>query len=110
VPPVARPLVVGDTVVATFTDADSLILYTIRSAEPLEFAVFIKTEQNEFLELTVRDSTTGEVLALTGAGDDLDAPDNLNLRRTGILRVEPGDVVLLEARSYPNDRTGRLVL
>jgi hypothetical protein len=68
VPPVARPLVVGDTVVATFTDADSLILYTIRSAEPLEFAVFIKTEQNEFLELTVRDSTTGEVLALTGAG------------------------------------------
>lgn len=110
VPPVATPLVVGDTVVATFTDADSLVLYTIRSAEPLEFAVFVMAEENEFLELTVRDSTTGELLALTGAGDDLDAPDNLNLRRTGILRVEPGDVLLLEARSYPNDRSGRLVL
>ena len=64
-PPVATPIAIGDTVVASFTAADTLVLFSVHPSEAVEFAVFVQAEQGEF-ELRASDSTSGAVLTVVG--------------------------------------------
>jgi len=58
--PVATSLAVGDTVVRALGSADTLVLYTIRTDEPAEVALFIQAENG--VASIITDSVTHEIL------------------------------------------------
>ena len=105
VPSTATPIAVGDTIVQSFAAGDTLALYTIRSSEHIDLAVFAQAELGGFL-LAIRDSATGELLGYSDTFQDQGPGPN----RTSAVAAPPGRVLLLEVFSLAPNAAGRVRL
>lgn len=96
--PVATPLAVGDTIVGALGPADTLVLYTIRTDEPAEVALFIQSGNG--VASIITDSVTNEILTFDFIDPD-PAPGHLLLQRTGRVQTGPDRILQVQLRTAP---------
>ncbi len=108
VPSQAIPIVVGDTLVQAFAAGDTVARFIIRSAAPIDVAVFAQSELGNFA-LGITDSVTGELLGQGQAFQD-PASGHLMLNRTNTVPVGDGRVLLLEVFSLQPNAPARVRL
>lgn len=106
VSPTATRIEVGDTVVQVFAVGDTIALFTIQPSEAVELTLFVQAEANAF-GLTISDSLTEQALGFGAAPTDA-SPDHLTLRRSDVVSVQAGQVLLVRVRSFQPGSPGRL--
>ena len=108
-PELARPLAVGDTVVADLPAADSLALFVIRADQSAEVALFVQPEAGDF-GVTVSDSTLPDIVFAAAPFGEDPTPGHLAFQRTGTFQVTPDRPLLVKAQHWARTSPGRIRL
>jgi hypothetical protein len=108
-PDLARPLAVGDTVVANLAAGDSLALFVIRSDQSADVALFVQPELGDF-GVTVSDSTLPDIVFAAAPFGEDPTPGHLSFQRTGTFRVTPDRPLLVKAQHWNRTAPGRIRL